>query len=590
MNTRRVKTGERRRQNGWASASEYDVLRGLNGTAVAFKASLQDSAEKRELLYALQHYSLRDGGIQRIARELLEMFPERVGTPTMHRVRCAPGKKLKPDDCRAIYREMFPELAYARSMDFAVADSVGDCTEDILAEANGKQDRPYYLKDAAWFVDECHRRASEHLAGFIEEFCCDPKMEVAASNETGCGYQSRVRMVLEEARAQLDNDPSLAQERPDLATTVSKSREFRRAELPWFADAFGALKEYVGHQVELASTEYVETSISQIVFEAADYVLETGRSALVEGHSGFGKTTALKAWAAMHPGQVRYLTLTAMMDNTVFFKKLAKVCGVANGTGLSAGKIQARVEDFLQRTKLLLIVDEGHLLWPQGQRISTHPKFVNWLNTACYNEGVPFLISATKEFSRRREVVETQTAWSSEQSRRRIRKVFPLPDMPQPGEEQKPWHAAALERMQEDLLAVAGAKLNRLGLGRAAAEFLVGYALSTRGYFQTITDAIEDAQLIAKRAGRNQITARDLQAAVKEWRAPSDAALQRVFTNKPAASRKRARVPVPAEIPTAEPMPGDALTRTSGGLQEPFNGLATGRRETRPAGVPVLTG
>jgi len=54
MSTRRVKQGEQRRQNGWASAPEFDVLRGVNGTAVALKAALQDDPKVREVLYALQ--------------------------------------------------------------------------------------------------------------------------------------------------------------------------------------------------------------------------------------------------------------------------------------------------------------------------------------------------------------------------------------------------------------------------------------------------------------------------------------------------------------------------------------------------------
>ena len=40
MPTRRVTEGKPRRQNGWASAVEFDDLRGLNGTAVALKVEL----------------------------------------------------------------------------------------------------------------------------------------------------------------------------------------------------------------------------------------------------------------------------------------------------------------------------------------------------------------------------------------------------------------------------------------------------------------------------------------------------------------------------------------------------------------------
>jgi hypothetical protein len=115
--------------------------------------------------------------------------------------------------------------------------------------------------------------------------------------------------------------------------------------------------------------------------------------------------------------------------------------------------------------------------------------------------------------------------------------------------------------------------------------------MASRGYFQTITDAIEDAQLIAKRAGRDRITAKDLQSAVKDWRAPSDAALQRVFDSKPENARRAKRVATyedsalpeaPSEDPFNEP-----LNRHSGRGQVAFSDVA-GRRETQPTAAPAL--
>jgi len=258
---------------------------------------------------------------------------------------------------------------------------------------------------------------------------------------------------------------------------------------------------------------------------------------------------------------------------------------------MSSGKIQARVEEFLKRTKLILVIDEGQYLWPQAKRIESHPELVNWLNTACYNEGVPYVISATKQFTIRRQAAEKGTDWSSEQSRRRTRKVFPMPDMPRPDENPQPWHAAAVARMTRDLLIVATAKLAPLGLS-AHAEYVAGYALAAHGYFQTITDAVEDAQLIAKRAGRERVTAKDLREAVNEWRMPSDAALIRVFDSKAESRRRYARAGDPngpQSAPVASPVPA-LLTAHSRPINDAFRQFETGRRSTRPEAEPALTG
>lgn len=550
MNTRRVPHGERRRQNGWASASEYDVLRGLNGTAVTFKASLQDSQEQRELLYALQAFSLREGGLVRLARELLEMFPERIGSPTMHKIGCKPGKRLTDDQSDAISCELL--------------NTDAERSWRSLLRHYGDEEKKDVRPAEAW-LDTCRKMAGANLVDFIEELCCDPKMEVAPAASVRGNYRNVVNIVLEDARDQMADNPHLAKDRPDLKATLNQTRDFRFAKLPYFHDVLGALQEYVRRQVEAVRASYAETSISKIVFEAADYVLETESSALIEGESGYGKSTSLKAWCAMHPGQARYLELRGIMDATVFFRRLAKVCGVASGAGLSVGKMQARIEDFLQRSKLLLIIDEAQYLWPQGKRISAHPKFINWLNTACYNAGVPFLLSATKDFTRRRQAVEAQTDWNSGQSRRRIRRVFLLPDAP----------------TEADLRIVARKSLP--GIGKNAEDYLVNYALHvSRGYFQTIDCASKDAQLIARRAGRAEITAKDLLTAVKEWRAPSDAALQRVYEAGPESARRRKREVTRADFEPVEPPLNAPLNE--------FSASVFGRRATQPTAVPTLTG
>ncbi|NOS68654.1 MAG: ATP-binding protein [Verrucomicrobia bacterium] len=558
MSTRRVESGERRRQNGWASATEYDVLRGLNGTAVAFKAALQDEPEKRQLLYFLQALSLREGGTKRIARELVEMFPERIGTPTMIKIGCKPGKRLTKEQYAAIRDELFGR-------------SDSDVWDEILyRETEVKKLETPPENAANELCAECRDRCG-NLADFIEELCCDPKLEVVTRADACRAYRGIVGLVLDDARHALENNPHIARERPHLQTALDKKNDFRFAELSCFEDVLGALYEYQHRHTERARADFVETSIGKIVFEAMDYALDTGRSALIEGNSGFGKTTALKAWCEMHMGRARYVQLSGITSRTSFLKRIAKACGVASGGGMSSDRIQTRVEEFLQRTKLILVIDEGHYLWPQGKRITTHPELINWINTALYNEGVPFAISATKQFSLRRQVVENQTTWSSEQLRRRTRKVFPLPDAP----------------TTDDLRAVARKLLN--GLGESAVEFVVGYAMASHGYFQTITDAIEDAQLIAKRAGRERITGKDLQTAVKDWRAPSDAALQRVFDSKPVKARRGPRAMPSDEFEAAGTPISEPLNRLSQPLQPAFSGSASGRRETQPA-VPVLTG
>ncbi len=506
--TRRVQPGERRVQNGWASASEFDELRGLNGNAVAFKAALFDDPKKQQLLYFLQALSLREGGIKRIARELLEMFPERIGTPKMVEIGCRPGKRLTQAERDEIDEELHSTSA----------------VWDIL-HRKGDPEREHCKSTAEDFCKECRSLADSNLDEFIERLCCDPKLPVTDDPEERCRYREIVRIVLEDAGRGEEAPTGLETARPR-----------------YFQDVLDTLFEYQRRFEKQVRGNFVETSIGSVVFEALDYALETGRSALIEGDSGIGKTTTIKAWCELHLGQARHVQLKGITHRTGFFREVARALGIARGGGLSASKVQMRVEQFLQRTKMMLVIDEGQYLLPSGNRVATPPELINWLNTACYNEGVPFVISATSEFRDRRAIVEKNTTWNSEQLRRRIRRFFTLPSVP----------------TKEDLRRVACKLLP--AVSREAIDYVVGYSLASKGFFQAITNAIEDAHLIASRAGRAEIKFSDLKAAIQDWRSPSDAALQRVFENQPKGRRGRAAgadvetASVPVLPPFEEPL------------------------------------
>lgn len=483
--TRRVQHGERRKQNGWASAAEFEELRGLNGTAVALKAGLLEDPKKSELLYFLQGRSLQIGA-KGIARELMEMFPEHIASPTMLKIGCKPGKRLTRDEWNAIQHELLTADDRRQEAREALAFVDDDCTKPApkLPVAPTVDD----------FIRKCRARAESGLDEFIERLCCDPSM--AVENEGGkIEHYERI------ARTAFDGTPDSGQ----------SNTAFEGATLPYFQNILASLFEYKARCEKQVRENFVETSISKVIFEALDYALETGRSALIEGNSGIGKTTALEAWCEMHAGRARLVKLKGITHRTGFFRECARALGIARGTGLSPGKIQMRVEQFLQRSKICLVVDEGQYLFPPGNRVYTPPELINWLMTACYNERIPFAISATAEFKKRRAIIEKNTTWDSFQLRRRIRRDFELPELP----------------TKDDLRAVATKLLP--DQSQSAIEYVVGYSLASKGFFQAVTDAIDDARIIARRAGRDKITFADLKAAVRDWRSPSDNALQRVF-------------------------------------------------------------
>ena len=148
--------------------------------------------------------------------------------------------------------------------------------------------------------------------------------------------------------------------------------------------------------------------------------------------------------------------------------------------------------------------------------------------------GVTYLV-ATQDFTARRQAVETQTGWNSFQLRRRIRRVFKLPAVP----------------TNADLAMVARKLLPHAT--DAMVHYIVGYALTSKGYMQAVVDAIDDARLLAQEAGRERITSADLKRSIEDFRAPSDAAQKRVF----APTAKRGRKHAFTIAADDEPQPGN---------------------------------
>jgi hypothetical protein len=380
------------------SSPEYAQLRGIPGTAVAAKAQLYEEAPKRSLLFFLQSLSLREGGLRRVARALLNRVPG--------------------------YGE-------------------------------------------------------EELAHFLVELCINPKLKFT-----------------DETHAVSDIDRLI-----------------------------DALRNFQDRYEAKVQSDFVLTTIGREIFETLDHALEIEKMVVIEGQSGIGKTTAVEAWCAVHQGQVRFVSLSGITHKTGFFQKLATAIGLA-ASKRKATDMQVKVEEFFRKTRLMLVIDEAHYLWPQHERSHSSPELVDWVNTAIVNQQVPVALICTDQFAKLKARVEKRTGWTSEQFEHRVKRYKKLPTEPTKGD---------LEAVGARLLAVrwnaderrwsaAGAKPPR-----DFVKMVVGYALTCKMALPAVADTITEARYQARRNGRTSIAAGDLRNALLSYRIPSDAALQQAF-------------------------------------------------------------
>ena len=306
-----------------------------------------------------------------------------------------------------------------------------------------------------------------------------------------------------------------------------------------------ALREFQERFEASIQADFVLTTIGKEIFETLDYALATGKMVVIEGESGSGKTTAAEAWCAAHQGQTRFISLSGINHKTGFFRKLAIAIGLSAAKS-KAMDMQVRVEDFFRRTRLMLVIDEAHYLWPQYQRSYTSPELIDWVNTALVNHNVPVALICTDQFAKLKARVEKRTGWTSEQFEHRVKRYRKLPSTPTKED---------LQRVAAKLLAVKwNAREQTWNIAGAAPnpdyiKMIVGYALTCKMRLPAVAATVEEARFQARENGRSEVIATDIRSALFDHQIASDEALQQTFD--PPRDLPKHVIPSPSKLAVA---------------------------------------
>lgn len=515
-NTRHAKDGEQSRQERYMSSAVF--VRGLMGNIVARRCEVLDDAAARDLVWFLQLISHREGGIKGVAAEILKRWPGRVATTAMQRLGIKRGQTCRAAQVREI-REDFPDGwigqgAYPLRGEEPPLDAeelLDDWDRKIAASRQARSEAFPESYPADIFLETCASEAARGLADWLERLCLDPAWSISS---------------------------------------------------PWyFPTLIETLRDYQTAWIAERSAGLVTTEIGRQVNETLDYALETGRMVLIDGMARTGKTTAARQWCEQRPGRARYVQVPSSTDDGGFFRAIAKALGVSINLNSKAVELRDRVEDTLQRSRLAVVFDEAHYLWPQGNFRDALPTRLNWIMTALVNHGVPVGLVTTPQFIRSQQQVEKKSCWTSEQFIGRIGHYQRLPDSLSP----------------EDLAAVARVQLPE-GEAKAIA-LLVAYARSSAKYLAGIDSVVTRARYLAGRTGRAKVSCSDVAAAIQEGVIPSDnalsAALADIAGGKGNARRRAVAMPLQApRSPAAAAAPEPPA--------EPEDATSS-RRHSRPA-------
>ncbi len=531
-NTRRAEFGSPFRQERFASSADYQ--RGLMANLVVKRTEALRDPEDRKLIWALQLLSHEEGGFQKVAEELVKLWPERIASPTMQKIGTEPTRIYTAEQVRIIRPEIqelwsqfedgdyklcmagqFPLFGeHVATRDERMAEQAGyahhlingtwseNARLELMAAKQSRAEQHPKNYPASVFVNLCGERIAD-LPSQMERLCLNPEIELASFT-------------------------------------------------PYFFPTIVAtLREYVQHWIADRTKGVVMTEIGRIINEVCDYTVDQRIMSLIDGQARTGKTFQAKVWCAQNPGAARYVQVPSSNDEVGFYRAIARAIGVSINLNSKAHHLRDRIEDVLQSGQLTICFDEAHFLWPTSNYRGALPKRIAWICTALVNHGVPVVLITTPQFFLARGNTVERSSFNCDQFDGRLMHYEALPD----------------RLSKEDLSAVARSLLPEGS--DATITGLVSYAQASAKYLAGIFAVVTRARFLAKRDGRPKVQAGDVRKAMAEGAIPSDKALAVAVKKANDQTRptrgRRALVPVEEdselEVPqgsrsdAAEPLP-----------------------------------
>lgn len=514
-----------------SASAEFNEVSGISILDAWRKSLLTEREAHKSLVLFLQGLSVKSGGLKAVARDVIALFPERVGTDALRALKLSQEDICPDESLKQIVGELARDRYHVNGAQvdiywvlertgiegfYSLVKQVDDIDSDIEADIPGQDSQRQHKPNIQYTVGQiygvCRQLAEWDLPWVIWNICTNPYWMLSdrSENKVTTGY--RVDSIY--TRRFQTNHPE------------ARNQYFLYPDAPYFQDVLYTLFEYQAKYEARARESIVETGIARQVFETLDkaFTAKTAtRMVLIEGRSRIGKTTALTAWAESHLDKARMISLSSAANRHSFIKQIAAALGIFHRPHTGLYRIQTDIETFLRSSGIMLLFDEGQFLWPQTAKITGRPELIDFVDTALCNSGLPVAIAATQQFIHRKQQVESQTGWTGEQFVGRLLAYKKLPEVPS----------------REDIESVA--KRMVPGLDSASSKYLVGYCMTVPTPLHVLS--LIAADILAECGKTGQKPGFECVKSAIEARKPGDSALARFAQPTPAAARRR---PAPA--------------------------------------------
>lgn len=528
MNTRHKEPSGPLSQERYMSSNEFAELRGISGVAVSARAAVLLNARKKELIWFIQGLSLAEGGLKRVAKDLVEMFPARIGTSQMHKAGIKAEKTYSGELVAGV--EVVLDARSALLSDEPARQKKGSeliaLCRNVALVPREKSMRDQYLSN--W-------KPLQSLEEFLVDLCINPRIHFVEP-----GAETDISDI--ESEMAIEENPGLSK------------HDFKFANLVYFRDIIGALFEYKAHYEAKVRDNFQLTAIGNKIWQTLNFALASRGMVVLDGPEGRGKTEAVKAWYGTHLGTARFASLKGITSKTAAFREIAKALGIASSYARTATEMQARIEDVLKRSKLMLIVDEAHFLFNQSRRMYSRPELVDWIDTALCNCGLPLALITTDQFIVHMTRAADQVDWNYRQFRRRVKRWIKLPP----------------KNTEEDIEAVARNVFKKADAGMISK--IVGYALLSKRDLSAVGDVADEVRAMLGTDDLSKATMAHIKRAIDDFLLPSDEAFLEGMAEARGKEKKSKHKTAPAlpELPEQESAAEEILpARARGNLGLP---------------------
>ncbi|MFZ4777166.1 MAG: AAA family ATPase [Terrimicrobiaceae bacterium] len=164
----------------------------------------------------------------------------------------------------------------------------------------------------------------------------------------------------------------------------------------YFPRLWECLFDFMDHHTETAGGRFAETSITREIFHWLRTAQDTRKGVMFLGHSRFGKSHAIRAYARMHPWSVRLVECPSSGSESDLLREICRALGIRFKSATPPMHEQrTAIDKVIRSARFLLIFDEAQMLYPQNGSRRTAPPRLNYVRRQIMDIGIPTAFIAT---------------------------------------------------------------------------------------------------------------------------------------------------------------------------------------------------